>query len=69
MDDSRPLYSGFGCKQWLSSMWACRLTQRTDFEYEKLRWRPKNCEMEEFTGAKFLKRYHYFSYEVFISDP
>ncbi|XP_049398213.1 protein trichome birefringence-like 14 [Solanum stenotomum] len=56
IDDSRPLYSGFGCKQWLSSMWACRLTQRTDFEYEKLRWRPKNCEMEEFTGVKFLKR-------------
>lgn len=56
IDDSRPLYSGFGCKQWLSSMWACRLTQRTDFEYEKLRWRPKSCEMEEFTGVKFLKR-------------
>ncbi|KAK4343342.1 hypothetical protein RND71_036436 [Anisodus tanguticus] len=56
IDDSRPLYSGFGCKQWLSSMWACRLTQRTDFEYEKLRWQPKNCEMEEFTGVKFLKR-------------
>ncbi|XP_004251693.1 protein trichome birefringence-like 16 isoform X2 [Solanum lycopersicum] len=56
IDDSRPLYSGFGCKQWLSSMWACRLTQRTDFEYEKLRWRPKNCEMEDFTGVKFLKR-------------
>ncbi|XP_016435292.2 protein trichome birefringence-like 14 [Nicotiana tabacum] len=55
-DDSRPLYSGFGCKQWLSSMWACRLTQRMDFEYEKLRWRPRDCEMEEFTGANFLKR-------------
>ncbi|EYU28320.1 hypothetical protein MIMGU_mgv1a004005mg [Erythranthe guttata] len=37
IDESLPLYSGFGCKQWLSSMWACRLTQRTDFEYEKLR--------------------------------
>ncbi|KAG8367137.1 hypothetical protein BUALT_Bualt16G0041400 [Buddleja alternifolia] len=55
-DDSRPLYSGAGCKQWLSSMWACRLTQRTDFEYEKLRWQPKECKMEEFTGSKFLKR-------------
>nr|GMC76168.1 protein trichome birefringence-like 14 [Ipomoea batatas]GMC77583.1 protein trichome birefringence-like 14 [Ipomoea batatas] len=55
-DDNRPLYSGFGCKQWLSSMWACRLTQRTDFEYEKLRWKPKDCEMEEFTGSEFLKR-------------
>ncbi|CAN4096506.1 unnamed protein product [Withania somnifera] len=56
IDDSRPLYSGFGCKQWLSSVWSCRLTQRKDFEYEKLRWRPKNCEMEEFKGVKFLKR-------------
>ncbi|CAA3021892.1 trichome birefringence-like 14 [Olea europaea subsp. europaea] len=56
IDDSRPLYSGFGCKQWLSSMWACRLTQRTDFEYEKLRWQPKECRMEEFMGSKFLKR-------------
>lgn len=56
MDDSRPLYSGLGCKQWLSSMWACRMTQRTDFDYEKLRWRPKDCDMEDFTGPKFLKR-------------
>ncbi|XP_016468747.2 protein trichome birefringence-like 14 [Nicotiana tabacum] len=56
VDDSPPLYSGLDCKQWLSSMWACRLTQRTDFEYEKLRWRPKDCQMDEFTGVKFLKR-------------
>ncbi|KAL6507133.1 Protein trichome birefringence-like 16 [Orobanche hederae] len=55
-DYGRPLYSGFDCKQWLSSMWACRLTQRTDFEYEKLRWEPKYCKMEEFTGSKFLHR-------------
>ncbi|PSS15454.1 Protein trichome birefringence-like [Actinidia chinensis var. chinensis] len=55
-DDSRPLYSGLGCKQWLSSMWACHLTQRTDFAYEKLRWKPKNCAMEEFTRSKFLRR-------------
>ncbi|CAK9155196.1 unnamed protein product [Ilex paraguariensis] len=55
-NDSWPLYSGFGCKQWLSSMWACRLTQRKDFEYEKLRWQPKDCEMEDFTGSKFLRR-------------
>ncbi|KAL8126839.1 hypothetical protein AgCh_013948 [Apium graveolens] len=37
-------------------MWACRLTQRTYFEYEKLRWQPKDCEMENFTGSKFLRR-------------
>ncbi|KAF3615310.1 Protein trichome birefringence-like 14 [Capsicum annuum] len=37
-------------------MWACRLTQRMDFEYEKLRWRPRDCEMEDFTGVNFLKR-------------
>lgn len=55
-DENRPLYSGFGCKQWLSGMWACRLTQRTDFAYEKLKWQPKDCEMDDFTGVKFLKR-------------
>ncbi|GKD52068.1 trichome birefringence-like protein 14 [Tanacetum coccineum] len=55
-DDSRPLYSGFGCKQWLSGMWACRLTQRTDFGYEKLKWQPKDCKMDDFTGPNFLKR-------------
>ncbi|XP_050218435.1 protein trichome birefringence-like 16 isoform X2 [Mercurialis annua] len=56
VDDSRPLYSGFDCKQWLAPMWACRLMQRTDFSYEKLRWQPKSCEMESFEGTKFLKR-------------
>ncbi|KAJ1418806.1 PMR5 N-terminal domain [Sesbania bispinosa] len=55
-DNNRPLYSGFGCKQWLSGMWACRLMQRTDFDYEKLRWQPKDCQMEEFEGSKFLRR-------------
>ncbi|KAE9609931.1 putative PMR5 domain, PC-Esterase [Lupinus albus] len=55
-DNNRPLYSGLGCKQWLSSMWACRMMQRTDFVYEKLRWQPKDCQMEEFEGLKFLKR-------------
>lgn len=55
-DNNRPLYSGFGCKQWLSGMWACRLTQRTDFAYEKLRWQPKSCQMEEFEGSKFLRK-------------
>ncbi|KAK3034518.1 hypothetical protein RJ639_032507 [Escallonia herrerae] len=55
-DDSWPLYSGFGCKQWLSGMWACRLTQRIDFVYEKLRWLPKDCAMESFTRSKFLTR-------------
>lgn len=58
-DDNRPLYSGSGCKQWLSGMWACRLTQRTDFAYEKLRWQPKDCEMDDFTGSKFLMRYYF----------
>ncbi|XP_043702297.1 protein trichome birefringence-like 14 [Telopea speciosissima] len=55
-DNRRPLYSGFGCKQWLSGMWACRLTQRTDFSYEGFRWQPKNCEMPEFEGSAFLRR-------------
>lgn len=56
VDDERPLYSGFSCKRWLSSMWACRMTQRMNFDYETLKWQPKNCQMEEFEGSKFLKR-------------
>lgn len=55
-DSRRPLYSGFGCKQWLSEMWACRLTQRTDFLYEGYRWQPENCKMLEFEPTQFLKR-------------
>ncbi|XP_043715222.1 protein trichome birefringence-like 14 [Telopea speciosissima] len=57
VEDSRwPLYSGFGCKQWLSGMWACRLTQRTDFSYEGFRWQPQNCEMPDFEASAFLRR-------------
>lgn len=55
-DSRRPLYSGFGCKQWLSEMWACRLTQRSDFSYEGYRWLPNNCEMPEFERSGFLRR-------------
>lgn len=55
-DSRRPLYSGFGCKQWLSDMWACRLTQRKDFSYEHYRWQPNDCEMPEFQGSEFLRR-------------
>ncbi|KAF0921618.1 hypothetical protein E2562_011370, partial [Oryza meyeriana var. granulata] len=53
-DNHRPLYSGFGCKQWLSESWACRLTQRTDFAYEKFRWQPEGCEMPGFEASQFL---------------
>ncbi|GAB4853702.1 Protein trichome birefringence-like 16 [Ancistrocladus abbreviatus] len=55
-DDRRPFYSGSGCKKWLSEMWACRMTQRADFSYEKFRWQPLDCEMKEFEGSKFLER-------------
>lgn len=55
-DKRRPLYSGFGCKQWLSDMWSCRLTQRTDFTYEGYRWQPENCEMPEFHRLRFLRK-------------
>nr|XP_034599389.1 protein trichome birefringence-like 14 [Setaria viridis] len=55
-DNRRPLYSGFGCKQWLSESWSCRLTQRIDFEYENFRWQPEACEMPEFEASKFLRR-------------
>ncbi|KAM0949124.1 putative PMR5 domain, PC-Esterase [Dioscorea sansibarensis] len=55
-DKKRPLYSGFECKQWLSSMWSCRLMHRKDFSYESFRWQPKGCDMPEFKGSEFLKR-------------
>lgn len=55
-DDRRPLYSGTGCKQWLSDMWSCRLTLRTDFSYEAYRWQPEACDMPEFEGSQFLRR-------------
>ncbi|KAJ8437551.1 hypothetical protein Cgig2_017904 [Carnegiea gigantea] len=37
-------------------MWACRATDRINFAYEKFRWQPKDCEVEEFSGSKFLRR-------------
>lgn len=55
-DKRRPLYSGFGCKQWLSESWSCRLTQRIDFDYEQFRWQPEACEMPEFEASQFLRR-------------
>ncbi|TXG60416.1 hypothetical protein EZV62_014989 [Acer yangbiense] len=58
-DNQRPLYSGSGCQQWLSRMWACRLTQRTDFSYERYRWQPKDCEFPEFERSAFLRRHHW----------
>ncbi|MQL76315.1 hypothetical protein Taro_008705 [Colocasia esculenta] len=51
-DVKRPLYSGFHCKQWLSAMWSCRLTQRTDFTYENFRWQPEHCKMPQFDGMQ-----------------
>ncbi|KAJ3677113.1 hypothetical protein LUZ60_002837 [Juncus effusus] len=55
-DEKRPLYSGFRCKRFLSDGWACRLTQRPDFSYEKFRWKPEGCEMPDFDANSFLKR-------------
>ncbi|KAJ7945217.1 Protein trichome birefringence-like [Quillaja saponaria] len=55
-DSRRPLYSGFGCKQWLSPMWSCRLTQRPDFSFEGYRWLPQNCDMPEFERFAFLRK-------------
>ncbi|XP_027919954.1 protein trichome birefringence-like 14 [Vigna unguiculata] len=55
-DSRRPLYSGFNCKKWLSSMWSCRITERPDFSYEGYRWQPENCEMQEFDRSAFLRK-------------
>ncbi|KAG2301061.1 hypothetical protein Bca52824_029712 [Brassica carinata] len=45
-DKKRPLYSGSECKQWLSSMWACR----------GYRWQPQGCNMPQFDRFTFLTR-------------
>ncbi|KAG0456680.1 hypothetical protein HPP92_024468 [Vanilla planifolia] len=66
-DKRRPLYSGFGCKQWLSPMWACRLMQRTDFSFENYRWQPENCEMPNFRGSAFLRKMQHKTL-AFIGD-
>ncbi|XP_061346854.1 protein trichome birefringence-like 14 [Gastrolobium bilobum] len=55
-DNRRPLYSGFNCKQWLSSMWSCRMTQRPDFSFEGYSWRPEKCDMPEFDRSIFLRK-------------
>ncbi|URE19804.1 hypothetical protein MUK42_11547, partial [Musa troglodytarum] len=71
-DNRRPLYSGLGCKQWLSPMWACRLMKRTDFSYESFRWQPQGCEMPKFSGSKFLQRHVWlvsFSSNLSSSEP
>ncbi|XBH80140.1 hypothetical protein VPH35_105942 [Triticum aestivum] len=56
-DARRPLYSGNECRRWLSRMWSCRRTERTDFSYESYRWQPHDCEMPDFSGPNFLQRY------------
>ncbi|CAH8342607.1 unnamed protein product [Eruca vesicaria subsp. sativa] len=55
-DKKRPLYSGFECKQWLSSMWACRVMGRPDFSFERYRWVPRGCNMPQFNRFTFLRR-------------
>ncbi|KAL0863012.1 hypothetical protein Bca101_042130 [Brassica carinata] len=55
-DRNRPLYSGFECKQWLSTMWSCRVMGRPDFSFEGYRWQPQGCNMPHFDRFTFLKR-------------
>ncbi|KAK7318437.1 hypothetical protein RJT34_03138 [Clitoria ternatea] len=55
-DTRRPLYSGFSCKKWLSTMWSCRMTQRPDFSFEGYRWQPDSCNMQEFDRSAFLRK-------------
>jgi len=50
------LYSGFECKQWLSSMWSCRIMGRPDFSFEGYRWQPEGCNMPQFDRFTFLTR-------------
>ncbi|XP_021274029.1 protein trichome birefringence-like 14 [Herrania umbratica] len=55
-DSQRPFYSGLGCKRWLPSPWACRLTQRADFSYEGYRWQPINCDLPDYERFAFLRK-------------
>ncbi|KAF3536603.1 hypothetical protein F2Q69_00025408 [Brassica cretica] len=55
-DKKRPLYSGYECKHWLSSMWACRVMDRPDFSFEGYRWQPRGCNMPQFDRFTFLTR-------------
>ncbi|XP_010461308.1 PREDICTED: protein trichome birefringence-like 14 [Camelina sativa] len=55
-DRKRPLYSGFECNQWLSTMWACRIMGRPDFSFEGYRWQPQGCNMPHFDRFTFLTR-------------
>ncbi|KAF8118481.1 hypothetical protein N665_0005s0238 [Sinapis alba] len=55
-DRKRPLYSGFECKQWLSTMWSCRIMGRPDFSFEGYRWQPQGCNMPHFDRFTFLNR-------------
>lgn len=57
-------------------MWACRLTERTDFSYERYRWVPKDCELPTFERSTFLQRYlaflllfAYSKFEIFLPSP
>ncbi|KAI9114036.1 hypothetical protein K1719_015287 [Acacia pycnantha] len=43
-------------KEWLSTMWACRVTQRPDFSYEGFHWQPQNCDVPEFDRFAFLRK-------------
>uniref|UniRef100_A0A2K1ZSD1 Uncharacterized protein n=1 Tax=Populus trichocarpa TaxID=3694 RepID=A0A2K1ZSD1_POPTR len=66
--DSRwSLYSGKKCRSWLSGMWACRLTTRTDISYEGYRWQPENCTMPDFERTAFLRRMQHKTI-AFIGD-
>lgn len=60
-DHHQPLYSGKGCKMWLSPSWSCHLNKRPDMSYEHFRWQPSGCDLPKFDGHDFLNRYAYFT--------
>ncbi|CAH8265090.1 unnamed protein product [Arabidopsis lyrata] len=55
-DRKRPLYSGFECKQWLSTIFSCRVMGRPDFSFEAYGWQPEGCNIPEFDRVNFLRR-------------
>ncbi|XP_043687548.1 protein ESKIMO 1-like [Telopea speciosissima] len=50
-----PLYKATQCP-FLSDQVSCRRNGRPDFDYEKWRWEPQDCEIPRFNGIEMLER-------------
>nr|XP_027063107.1 protein trichome birefringence-like 43 [Coffea arabica] len=55
-DDSYPGYEYTQCP-FIEKAFNCQNNGRTDSEYLKYRWQPKNCNVSRFDGKEFLSRF------------